>query len=149
MSSCNKPATHKLKTKNALYKQAEKSVLRVWQSIWQQLQAAQAAQAERLRSGRAYDVALGDADVSADVGADSAGFPKPPRDFRPPPGLGEIAVRTAHARLRAVQSRWSLEPQQQWFKVCRPCVARIPVQDTLNHSILFLLSKVPGGKPKP
>ncbi|KAK9916244.1 hypothetical protein WJX75_000426 [Coccomyxa subellipsoidea] len=86
------------------------------QRIWQQLQAAQAAQAEKLRSGRAYDVALGDADVSADVGADSAGFPKPPRDFRPPPGLGEIAVRTAYARLRAVQSRWSLEPQQQWFK---------------------------------
>lgn len=128
--------------------QGRQSVLRVWQSIWQQLQAAQAAQEERLRSGRAYDMALGDADVSADVGADSAGFPKPPRDFQPPPGLGEIAVRTAHARLRALQSRWSLEPQQQWFKVRRPFVARIPNKDllTLNHSnlyfILVLLSNI-------
>ncbi len=58
------------------------------QSIWQQLQAAQVVQAEKQRSGRAYDVALGDNDVTTDVSAESATIPQPPRDFRPPPGLG-------------------------------------------------------------
>ncbi|BDA40350.1 probable mediator of RNA polymerase II transcription subunit 12 at N-terminal half [Coccomyxa sp. Obi] len=88
----------------------------LFQGVWQQLQAAQAAQLDRQRAGRVYDVALGSADVSADISIESDAFPQPPREFRPPPGLGEVAVRAAHARLRALQSRWDLQLQRQWFK---------------------------------
>ncbi|CAL8467360.1 g6897 [Coccomyxa elongata] len=88
----------------------------LFEGVWQQLQAAQAAQLDRQRAGQVYDVALGAADVTADISTESDAFPQPPREFRPPLGLGEVAVRAAHARLRALQSRWEVQPQRQWFK---------------------------------
>ena len=65
-------------------------------------------------------MALGAADVSADITIESDAFPQPPREFRPPPGLGEVAVRAAHARLSALQPHWDVQGQEEWFKVQVP-----------------------------
>lgn len=117
----------------------------IGQGVWQQLQAAQAAQLDRQRAGRVYDVALGAADISADISTESDAFPQPPREFRPPPGLGEVAVRAAHARLRALQSRWDVQSQRQWFKVRTPASQPLFSIFLVSNTLDFACAAMPMG----
>jgi hypothetical protein len=81
------------------------------QDLWLKLHAAKKAQAQRAREHRQYDVALGDGDiVEPHISAQ-------PRDFRPPAASTDIAVMAAHAKLRGLQSCWSMAAQRQWYQV--------------------------------